>query len=302
MKKFLKWVLILAAVILAIFIVMVIFSDVEYEEGNDGGYYNSYANGGNSYYGNFNLGSASELDGTTLFVSFFADDSYTNWEGQDDLRAHTYGQVSLACDWLSSQCSNYGKTANMIYDWYANPDLAYDVSLEGNLMNAEEAYESIPAYLDSFDYATLMKKYNADNVVFMLYVNTPSSNTKTSWTHMYMEPDDVYPLEYCVMYMNTEGERENAAAMAHEILHTFGAPDLYKADEYGENFGITQEYVDYMVSSQSNDIMYTVYDQYTDASHFDYISNEFTDIDAYYVGLIDFSSVVSEWGFAQSQH
>ena len=83
------------------------------------------------------------------------------------------------------------------------------------------------------------------------------------------------------------------------MLHTFGAPDLYKADTTS---GITQEYVDYAANIGLNDIMRTTYDASTGDYHYDSIVNDITDITAYYVGLTSQSDTVDEWGFGPSEH
>ena len=107
-----------------------------------------------------------------------------------------------------------------------------------------------------------------------------------------------YPYEICYMFMGEDGYYESPAPIAHEMLHTFGAPDLYVADEYG----ITQEYVDYIAQNGLNDIMRNCYDPNTGSPVYDSVKNEITDITAYYVGLTDYSETVQEWGFEPSQH
>ena len=80
------------------------------------------------------------------------------------------------------------------------------------------------------------------------------------------------------------------ATYAHELLHTFGAPDLYF-----ENAIINQSYVDYLIENDSDDIMFKV----TDTS---VIIDDFSDLDAYYVGLIDIHPDVDKWGLGESEH
>lgn len=71
--------------------------------------------------------------------------------------------------------------------------------------------------------------------------------------------------------------------MLHEILHAFGAPDLYTADEYGNNYGLTDELVDYIKNNLDNEIMYTT-DRVTGECHYSSITNDLTEITAYYIG------------------
>ena len=110
--------------------------------------------------------------------------------------------------------------------------------------------------------------------------------------------DSEFTYEICFMFMNCEGYLECPSHFAHEMLHTFGVPDLYTAVDYG----ITQEYVDYAANSGLNDIMRINDDPETGLYVYDSIPNEVTDITAYYAGLTDYSETVNEWGFAPSQH
>ena len=73
-------------------------------------------------------------------------------------------------------------------------------------------------------------------------------------------------------------------------MHTFGAYDLYYV-----NNGISSEYVNHLESIDSNDIMYTVTSEKT-------ITNEFSELDAYYVGLIDSSNEQKTWNLPLSEH
>ena len=86
------------------------------------------------------------------------------------------------------------------------------------------------------------------------------------------------------------------------MLHTFGAIDLYMADYSYDDYNITQDFVDYIENSDGNDIMYTTYDAYTNEPHYDEITNELTDIDAYYVGWLDDSELADQWGLVDSEH
>ena len=83
---------------------------------------------------------------------------------------------------------------------------------------------------------------------------------------------------------------QSAATFAHEILHCFGAYDLYYASKT-----IPQAYVDYCKQSNSKDIMYTI-------NLGKEIRMTFTELCAYYVGLIDTCETVEIWGLGKSTH
>ena len=103
-------------------------------------------------------------------------------------------------------------------------------------------------------------------------------------------------------YPATQGCDPCPAGIAHEMLHAFGAPDLYCADVYGDNYGVSEELVNYYEEIQSNDLMFTNYDRITGDSYYDRISNDFTDLDAYYCGIIDRPAEADEWGLSPSEH
>lgn len=275
--------------------------DSEYDDDEYDNSSNS-SNGSSSVEGFGNLGSASELAGTTVVVSVFADDTNTSWSDSDsDLKQDACTYLGIGCDWITTNASKYGCNAKFVYDWNQNDDLYYETSISTDLAG-DDMDSPVWEYIDSnIDSASILSNYGADNIIYMIFVNTPMSNTATSCTRNYYDGME-YPYEICYMYMGCEDEVECPAAFAHEMLHTFGAPDLYMADEQGDNYGTTTEMVEYYESSQSNDIMYTTYDAKSNKPYYDHISNEFTELDAYYVGLTDSSSVAQEWGLESSQH
>lgn len=290
------------------------YEDGDYEDGDWGneqgydGYEDDYdSNGGSgntsdSWAGFGKLGSASELNGTTVVVSVFADDARTSWSSSDSETIYnSLSYLGLACDWITKNAASYGCNAKFIYDWQQNEDLYYEAKINTNLAGDamdQPTWEYIDSNIDS---ASLLSKYSADNIIYLILVNTPTSNTNTSCTRSYYEGIE-YPYEVCYMYMFCDGEEEAPAAFAHEMLHTFGAPDLYMADEYNDNYGTTQEMVSYYEQTQSNDIMFTTYDAVTSRPYYDHISNDFTELDAYYVGLTDYSAEANEWNLEPSQH
>ena len=279
------------------------YYDDEYDDDSDSSGAGSYGDA-EGYDFSGSLGSASELNGTTVIVSIYVDDNKTSWSGADSTKSNTVKYLGVATDWISAQCGKYGVNADFIYDWTANEDLYYTGTMNCDLTReSDNLFYDESSFVDNtVDTASIVSKYSADNVIYILFVNTPMSCTSTSATFNYSKDEPDYENEIITMYCACDGYEENPASYAHEMLHTFGAPDLYSADTQGDNYGITQDYVDYLESSYSNDIMYTTFDANTQDPYYDKITNELTEIDAYYVGLTDSSSVVSEWGFDASQH
>lgn len=247
------------------------------------------------------LGSAAELKGNTVIVTIFADDKKTFWgNNSESLKNDTLKYLTIATNWLAKNAENYGSQVNFIYDWQKNPDLYYAGKIN-TVLTSDDMDGATWKYIDStIDTAGLMEKYNAQNILYLCMVNTPSNNSITSCTTAYTS-DLPYQYEICYMYVNLSGKQEPPSAYAHEILHTFGAPDLYMEDTDGYNFGITKEYVSWCKKNSSNDIMYTIYDR-NDKPVYNSIINEFTELDAYYVGLSKKSDEVQKWKLGRTQH
>ena len=64
---------------------------------------------------------------------------------------------------------------------------------------------------------------------------------------------------------------------------------------YYANGGVSEEYVKYLENTESKDIMYTVTSEKT-------ITNVFSELDAYYVGLVNSSSEQKTWNLPLSEH
>lgn len=251
-------------------------------------------------------GSAGEIAGTTLILSIFADDSSTAWNESDTadmaVMQDSLQYLSIATEWLTAQCSAWGAEPEFIYDWSQDAALFYRAAFEGD-MTDEDGYEDAVAYIEaSVSSEELLEQYGADNILYIFYYNTSSSNRIPSWSYVYEADDPGTYYEVCNIFIGSSEGTEPPAVYAHEILHAFGAPDLYAAEEDGGNCGITQEYVEYCASTDSNDIMYTVRDISTGQYVYDKITNEFTALDAYYVGLADSCPQVEEWGLGESEY
>ena len=289
------------------------YSEEQYEsseETEDEEYYSesetTYSDSEYGYPYDNRLGSAKELEGKIAVVSIFVNDATTGWnfesEADQQLDALIYKDLEIATDYLENVSKSYGKDVEFIYDWEQYPELAVDLDItDMDYREVDSNYNQFyNAGSNSIDQnvqtAKILSDVGADQVIYMMYFNTPETNTITSTTFFCHDSEFTY--EICFMFMNCEGYLECPSHFAHEMLHTFGVPDLYTAADYG----ITQEYVDYAANSGLNDIMRINDDPETGLYVYDSIPNEVTDITAYYAGLTDYSETVNEWGFAPSQH
>lgn len=252
------------------------------------------------------LGTCGEMEGKTILVSIFINDDNSSWEGDSSVVFDALKYTGIATDWISKAVSSYGVNCEFIYDWNTYSDLYYEGTVDDNMIvgsdNSDNVDYSAWGFIDeNIDSKALLEKYDADNIGYMIYLNTPRSNDFTSCTRNYYEYM-AYPYEMCYIYMFCDGEEETPGGIAHEILHTFGAPDLYLEDTYGDNYGVSKQLVDELQRTKSNDIMFTNFDAVKGTPYYDKITNDFTDVDAYYVGIIDSCDFVSEWNLKPSQH
>ena len=241
-------------------------------------------------------GSAGSLRGRTVIVSIFTDDAGTSWNANsqedNEMIYDTLDNLSISTAYLTEQAARYGSDAEFIWDWELYPDLYYTASFEeslvteyGDMYNVQNEWVEKNVHTE-----TLRNTYSADNVIYFFFFNTDYTNQVNPWYLGYSCSPDYY-IEFCNIYIRFDDYfLTKPASYAHEMMHCFGAHDLYYANEF-----IPSEYVEHLESIYTNDIMYTVCDSKE-------IFNDFSDLDAYYVGITDHCDEVEKWGLAISEH
>ncbi len=254
------------------------------------------------YHANSAYGSARHIHGRTVIVSIYSDDPTNRWNPLSDVDKDTIEQtlyyLGIAADWISEQASQYGAKAEFIYDWEQHPDLMYRTSFTTELEKDDgtytlTVYDQQKRYLrNNVDTDALLEKYDADNIIYMFFINSDFSNPANPVTspRAYLCGDEFYTehINLCVRF--DDYYVTAPSTYAHEILHCFGAYDLYY-----ENQVITEDYVMHCAENGSRDIMYYV-------TSGDKIYSEFTELDAYYVGLTDYSQEVEDWNLGPSDY
>ncbi len=247
-----------------------------------------------------NWGTAKHIEGRTVVVAIFADDATTSWDFNRDadarMRLRNRFNLSVACAWLTEQARRWGaEPGGFVWDWREYGDLYYAHAFSEDIVHGYSSPEVRTAFNEyihnSIPTKELLSKYNADNIIYNLYLNASNSNDYRSWTTavLYNEVSaDKYCPEVCVFVPYGHGRENTPAVFAHEMLHCFGAYDLY---ETNGSSPITQAYVDYLMSHSPNDLMNHCY-----FSDYDIITTEFSAVDAYYVGLIRNCGDVEKWG------
>lgn len=262
------------------------------------------------------LGSAAELSGKIVVVSIFASDYEGDWytfeRDWDHYRQEVViEKLTTAVEWIEDQVASYGRYVEFIYDYEEDEDLVYYMDFDMDIFEGKTTYPyHIPLYEaihDEIPTEDLLNWYDADEILYMFYLNAEPEvdlegevNDKTrSCARTYYDWAPYY-YEFCLINLNaTESCFETPGTFAHEILHLFGAPDLYMADEGAHpEIGISEEYVNFLGSFDCYDIMYE------SPWHNDLYDIQYTidDLTAYYLGLTDYSETAEEWGFGPSQH
>jgi len=239
-------------------------------------------------------GTADTIMGRTLVVSIYTDDAKTSWNLLNEIDQYnmddSLDNLKIATNWLEEQVSKYNKKAKFIYDWKKYPDLKYNVKFSDISFkedNFGEYYKQSAWINNNIDILSLKKKYRYDNIIFIFLVNMQSV-------------EDVYPrsnahnnewdLDIINLFVQNNNYYTTSAVYAHEILHLFGVPDLYKA-----GYKINQKYVEYVKENRNADIMNLTGDTLE-------VTNIFSELDAYYAGLIDECAEVNEWNLGKSDH
>ena len=242
------------------------------------------------------LGTAGSLSGRTLLISIFTEDAGTSWNtGSDEdneMRYDTLDNLRISTLYLSEQAARYGSDAEFIYDWELRPDLSYTASFRENLVTEfGDMYDVQKEWIEqNIETEKLKNRYRADNVIYLFFFNTDFSNQVNPW-YLGYSCSPAYYIEYCNIFVRFDDIFvTKPPSYAHELMHCFGAHDLYYANEF-----IPAAYVDHLGKIYSNDIMFTV----TDSKE---IYNDFSDLDAYYTGILKECPEVDEWGLARSEH
>ena len=240
------------------------------------------------------LGSSGKISDTTVLISIFANDANTKWDMNSEqdqaLMDSLYENLGIGVRWLEEQCKTYGANTDFIYDWKEHADLVYYADFSPQILTEKMNTISFqtPYIAQHINKDLMRQKYNAQNIIYIFYFNLTATTALRSHT-----TGDA-PTEIINIFPNASSGTgtfpSQAATFAHEILHCFGAHDLY-----GASASIPQSYVDHCRETNCRDIMFTTHP--TDENPV-----LFTDLCAYYIGLIDYCEEAEEWDLPESTH
>ena len=238
-------------------------------------------------------GSAALLSDPTVLVNVFLNDAAGGHTWDTESRASAVQRTQMAVDWICEQAALYDVQPQLIYDQTedaSNATLTRSYLVHSSMRGGQNSDES-SAFLDEMDALceslaadSRLAAYGARQIAFLIYL--PISGTSFTMAHYADDAENFY-YEYSCLYAldaYTDGaEPESPATYAHEILHLFGAPDLYD--------GSSDPYVDsslttYVETTYPDDIMLSTY-AVDGSSVFDRIDKRISPLTAYCLGLSD---------------
>lgn len=229
-------------------------------------------------------GSAGLLAWPCVLYSVYLDEAGgASWSEEEIARSQQ--NLALAVDWITDQAGAYGVAATL---YAGEEDLVIQMTYNGRFVGGETAdesetfYRAAEALCAQLDTDELARTYGTSNIGFLLFL--PVAGCSFTMVH-YLEDGDDYYHEYSCLYRENaffpEGTFETPAVYAHEILHLFGAPDLYDGSN---DLFVTPALVEYVEASWPDAIMLDTYN--TDGTlDYDGIDKAICPLTAYRLGL-----------------
>lgn len=178
-----------------------------------------------------NEGSAKRLTGKCLVINLFIDDAVSSWSDADTENA--LAMVNAGADFISAQAEAYGAKLSLdVTDKHSSVYIKTSRSITTSiddylwieLLFADTTYRTLEgcasSYFDLDDY---------DNWCVMLHINKKGRSYALACNSTYYDYN-IYTSERAVMFYSADSGyayRSVAATYAHELLHLFGAVDLY---------------------------------------------------------------------------
>jgi len=264
------------------------------------------------------LGSAKKLEGKTALVTVFASDGYDKWDftqpEDKKKREELLRYLSVGTDWLIEQGKKYrvelefvqpfDENDNVLYYEHDFGDIIVNDDYMSRFMNKEAGYEW--DFIDScVNNDAIYNELGCQNVVYyFFYDGGTSPNTFIYELNVYNKPfERPYELVVSPYWYIRKNQPISPDMLIHELLHDFGAPDLYAPDNHDVLYHTTSDFVDFCSVFHTTDIMYTTGGNINRQFYWDRVDAEITDITAYYLGWINDPPLeVDFFRLVRSQH
>jgi len=191
------------------------------------------------------LGTNDILEGDRQVHLFFIDDNESQWD-EASIEAFTQKQILLGLDFLEDEAQRYGISLNFSIKKYATVfDEGYELHYDGIIKDGDNGSHTLDlhkcaaralGYENEVElHDELYMKNGYCEVVFLFLVNKDG----VAYAFQQAEGSRFYPIvEYATVFVNyldrdfdLDEITHAAASVAHEILHLYGAADLYEPYE-----------------------------------------------------------------------
>jgi len=170
-------------------------------------------------------GSAAVLTGSVVLYNLFLSDEASSWPDKEKAKAQR--KMKAAARFLRKRADRHGIELDVALA--TAEDVAYDRDIPTDLFAdptwTERAIKKSAGGGANELVARLKQRHKADHVLLVLHVNKPGLSYNLSY---YDDVDSTYTAERLVCFTRYPDRRRSVAATyAHEILHGFGAGELY---------------------------------------------------------------------------
>ena len=230
-------------------------------------------------------GSCGLLAWPSVLYSIYLQDDANPWT--EEALAQTRQNLAVAVDWITQQAQTYNAQPKIYCDTGENnlsTFAAYKAGLTEDTTTGTTFYNDVDTLTAQVDVEFIQQQYGTASIGYLIFL--PVEGASYSILH-YLEDGGNYLNEFSCLYLydSYAGEKtyNSPTVYAHEILHLFGAPDLYEgsSDPY-----VDEALVSYVADTYPGDIMLSTYED-DGSSRFDAITKEISPLTAYCLGLTD---------------
>ena len=177
------------------------------------------------------IGSAKELTGNTYILEVFISDQNNNWLYEEKL--DIINKYYEAINWIQNQSRRYNINVNFEG---GNFGLDSDIkinNIEYGTASGNENIDMVSTVLKKIGYENSLSFYNwainnnFDNTFVLIFVKGMGTGYAIAYDTDIMNKD-LYYLEGAILYEKyLNGQELASSSIAHEMLHIYGAWDLY---------------------------------------------------------------------------
>jgi hypothetical protein len=180
-----------------------------------------------------NNGSAAILTGHCYLLNVFLKDRVSSWTGEE--KAMVKENLAVAVDFIMDYAQRYRMDLKISqgYRGFDN-DLKFPGRIPVDMLEhpdwTERVFKLMGYPSGNEAVRRLKKEFQAEQIVFLYHVNKMGRSFNLTYS---FGIDPIFRAERDVMYRQYEDGRPTcAASYAHEILHSFGAGELYFDAEF----------------------------------------------------------------------